>query len=342
MDGSLEGRSPAVNVDAAHPLYLLPFDHRASFKKGLLGLTGAPDIAQCRRVSDLKMLIWEGFTKALALGVPPEWCGVLVDEEFGADVARAAKSIGVALAMPVETSGQDEFELAYGDVFAAHIDAFDPDFVKVLVRYNPEGDPSLNARQERRLAELSEWLRARGRRLLFELLVPPTQEQTAKVGDDSRSYELRALPRLIVAAIAALQAAGVEPDNWKIQGIDDRADCERAANQARIGGRDTVACIVLGHGADATQVRHWLQVAASVAGYAGFAAGRTIWRGPLTDHIAGRTDRETAQDAVARNYLDMISTYRAAAEGTPATPDAQVAAHGSTVAPAAQGRGSRS
>jgi myo-inositol catabolism protein IolC len=246
---------------------------------------------------------------------------VLVDEEFGADVARAARSAGVALAMPVEKSGQDEFELAYGDGFFAHIEDFDPDFVKVLVRYNPEGDSSLNARQEERLAQLSQWLRTHDRALLFELLVPPTVAQTATAGgDDPGAYERDALPGLIVGAIAALQDAGVEPDIWKIQGIDDRAGCERAAAQARVAGRDRVVCIVLGHGADAEQVRHWIEEAASVDGYAGFAAGRTIWRGPLVDHIAGRNDRKTTQDRIAANYLDMINTYQAAAVGTSVAP----------------------
>ncbi|HEX5267202.1 MAG TPA: DUF2090 domain-containing protein, partial [Acidimicrobiales bacterium] len=200
-----------MNIDAAHPLYLLPFDHRASFKTRLLGIAGTPDAAQRRQVTDLKMLIWEGFEHAVANGAPVSRCGVLVDEEFGADVARAARSAGVALAMPVERSGQDDFEFEYGDCFAAHVEDFDPDFVKVLVRYNPEGERSLNAAQDARLAALSLWLRAQGRRLLFELLVPPTAAQTAATGGDPAAYERDALPGLIVGAMAALQAAGVEP-----------------------------------------------------------------------------------------------------------------------------------
>jgi myo-inositol catabolism protein IolC len=201
-----------MKVDSAHPLFLLPFDHRASFQKGLLGVTGPLDNAQHGRISDLKMLIWEGFEQALARGAPAARCGVLVDEEFGTDVARAARSAGVALAMPVERSGQDEFGLEYEDRFAAHIEDFDPDFVKVLVRYNPDGQRSTNAGQEKRLGELSEWLRAHGRAFLFELLVPPTPAQAAATGDDPSAYERDELPALIVGAIAALQDAGVEPD----------------------------------------------------------------------------------------------------------------------------------
>jgi myo-inositol catabolism protein IolC len=330
-----------MNIDVAHPLYLLPFDHRASFKQDLLGITGPPDTAERRRVADLKMLIWEGFEHALAHGAPKERCGVLVDEEFGADVARAAKSSGVTLAMPVEKSGEDDFELEYGDGFFAHIEDFDPEFVKVLVRYNPEGDSSINARQEKRLAQLSAWLRSHERQLLFELLVPPTEAQTAKAGGDPGAYERDALPGLIAGAIAGLQAAGVEPDIWKIQGIDDMAGAERAAAQASVAGREKVVCIVLGHGAEAERVRHWLTVAAGVAGYAGFAAGRTIWRDALVEHIAGRSGREAARDHIARNYLDMIDTYQAsAAEASGGPRLGSRRDHGGTAAPARRNVGS--
>ncbi|MBK5266631.1 MAG: DUF2090 domain-containing protein [Acidimicrobiia bacterium] len=320
-----------MNIDADHPLYVLPFDHRSSFRKGLLGITGSPTAAQRRRIGDLKMLIWEAFNHAVADSELSDYCGVLVDEEFGTDVAHAAKSDGVTLAMPVEKSGQDEFELAYGDRFAEHIETFDPDFVKVLVRYNPEGDSSINRRQGIRLARLSNWLQAHDRSLLFELLVPPTPAQIAEFDGDQRAYERNALPDLIVATMAELQDTGVEPDIWKIQGIDKRAGNQRAAAQARIDGRDRVTCIVLGHGADADQVRDWLRAAAGVAGYAGFATGRTIWLDPLTDHVAGRADRESTRNRIAENYLDMINTYRAAAAASPSPATGGQTDHGGAI-----------
>src|SRR3954466_11833161 len=159
------------------PLYLVAFDHRASFSKGLFGATEplSPEIHA--RVSDAKELIFEAFQQASALGAPPRLSGVLVDEQFGSAVARKAKAAGILLAMPVEKSGQAEFQLEYGDDFGQHIEAFDPDFSKVLVRYNAEGDRDLNRRQTRKLAALSDWLHARRRKFLFELLVPATPAQ---------------------------------------------------------------------------------------------------------------------------------------------------------------------
>ena len=58
----------------------------------------------------------------------------------------------------MEKSGQDEFDFDYGDNFAQHIEEFDPNLVKVLVRYNPEADAAMNKRQLQRLKKLSDYL----------------------------------------------------------------------------------------------------------------------------------------------------------------------------------------
>ncbi|MGH8994864.1 MAG: 2-deoxy-5-keto-D-gluconate 6-phosphate aldolase domain-containing protein [Acidimicrobiales bacterium] len=144
----------------ASPLYLLAFDHRASFERGLFGAT-APVPAEVRQgIVKAKELIFAANQLAVKAGAPLEHAGILVDEEFGTEVARRAKQAGVPPAMPVERCGQDEFDFEYGEDFARHVETFDPTFVKVLVRHNPDGDPELNRRQAERLARLSGWLRA--------------------------------------------------------------------------------------------------------------------------------------------------------------------------------------
>lgn len=306
-----------MSVLSDQNLYLLAFDHRASFVSGLLGVHGTPSAEQNREASDLKQLIYEGFTRALGDGAPAKGCGVLVDEQFGSAVAHAAAQAGVRLAMSVEKSGQEEFDFEYGDEFGDHIEAFDPDFAKVLVRYNPDGDADLNARQSARLATLSQWLHERDRLFLFELLIPPTDAQDRAAHRDRLEYEQRMLPDLTVRTIAALQGAGVEPDIWKIEGMDDRAADTAAAAQARSGGRDHVACIVLGHGEDAPRVRGWLVEAAATPGYEGFAIGRTIWLDALQDFVAGRCDRDAAASRIARAYRRMIDTYAGVAQTSP-------------------------
>jgi myo-inositol catabolism protein IolC len=294
------------------PLYMLAFDHRGSFQKNLLGIAGIPNAAEAERIADAKRILYEAFELVIHNGVERESAGLLVDEEFGADVAVRAKDAGVPLAMPVEKSGQAEFDFEFGDEFGDHIERFDPTFAKVLVRYNPEGDPELNRRQAHRLRTLSDWLHERRRKLLFELLVPATPEQLEQVGGDGERYDLELRPALLVEAIRELQDAGVEPDIWKIEGLDRREDCERVARQAREGGRDGVACIVLGRGADEARVLHWLEQGAGVPGYIGFAVGRTLWWDELNDYVSGRLEREEAAQRIAANYARMISAYRRA------------------------------
>ncbi len=294
-------------------LYILAFDHRGSFQKKMLGIAGTPSPEDARRISDAKLVIFEGFQQAIADGAPRGNAGLLVDEQFGADIARVAKADSMIVAMPVEKSGQDEFDFEYGEVgFADHILQFDPTFSKVLVRYNPDGDREMNATQLVRLEKLSTWLHERGRRFLFELLVPAEPAQLEQVGGDAERYDKEVRPGLMVQAITDIQAAGVEPDIWKIEGIDRREDCQRIAKTARRDGRDGVACVVLGRGANEDAVIHWLRQGSGVPGYIGFAIGRTIWWDALASYLAGDTSREAAAKTISENYRRMIDVYSSA------------------------------
>jgi myo-inositol catabolism protein IolC len=291
------------------PLYILAFDHRGSFQKKFFGISGEPSQEEAERISDAKMVIFEGFRKAVEAGAPKDAGGVLVDEQFGEDIARTAKKEGFLLAMPVEKSGQDEFDFQYGDDFGAHIEELDPNFSKVLVRWNPEGDQGMNRRQGARLKRLGDWLHAQDRKYLFELLVPAEPHQLETVGGDADRYDKEVRPGLMHTAIGQIQDAGIEPDIWKIEGIDAREDCERISAQVRRGGRDGVACVVLGRGADDNAVIHWLQTGAGVPGYIGFAIGRTIWWDALKAFVDGESDRDAASDKIGENYRRMIAAY---------------------------------
>jgi myo-inositol catabolism protein IolC len=297
-------------------LYILAFDHRGSFQKKMFGIEGDPTAEQTETIADAKHLIFEGMVKAVDAGVDPRATGVLVDEQFGAptDIPGDAKARGLLLAMPVEKSGQNEFDFEYGDDFGAHIERFDPDFSKVLVRYNPEGDAEMNERQTERLKRLADWLHERDRKFLFELLVPAEPHQLEQVGGDEGRYDAELRPELMRRTIVAFQDAGVEADIWKIEGIDTQEDCARIAETARRDGRDGVVCVVLGRGANDAKVDHWLRQGAPVEGYAGFAIGRTIWWDALKGFLDGDLEREDASQQVADNYLRFVQVYDEAAK----------------------------
>jgi myo-inositol catabolism protein IolC len=288
-------------------LYILAFDHRGSFEK----MVGDVD-----RVPGAKTLIWEGFQRAVSQGAPKELAGVLVDGQYGPNVAREAKAGGYKLAMPVEKSGQNEFDFEYGEQFGEKIEEFDPDFSKVLVRYNPEGDREMNERQTARLRRLSEWLHERHRKFLFELLVPAEPAQLEQVGGSDDRYDTELRPQLMMEAILQLQNGGVEPDIWKIEGIDDRESCNEIAQLVRREGRDRVSCVVLGRGASDEKVDQWLRAGAGLDGYIGFAIGRSIFGESVKAYAADPDgfDRDAAVEKIARNYLRFIEVY----EGAPA------------------------
>src|SRR5919198_341985 len=197
-------------------LYILAFDHRGSFQKKMFGIEGDPTAEETERIADSKHLIYEGMAKAAETGsVHEDQVGVLVDEQFGSDVPGQAKAHGLKLAMPVEKSGQNEFDFEYGEAFGEHIESFDPDFSKVLVRYNPDDpDADMNRRQLGRLKQLADWLHDHDRKFLFELLVPATDAQLESVGGDSDRYDAELRPDLMIRTIAAFQDAGVPVDGY--------------------------------------------------------------------------------------------------------------------------------
>src|SRR4051795_1535261 len=274
-------------------LYILAFDHRGSFQKKMFGIEGEPTAEETAKISDAKRLIFEGMEIAVDRGIDAKSSGVLVDEQFGGDVPKLAREHGLSLTMPVEKSGQDEFDFQYGSDFGTHLEAFEPFAAKVLVRYNPDGDAEMNERQLGRLRELADWLHAHDYKFLFELLVPAEQGQLDSVGGDTDRYDAELRPELMRRAIEVTQDYGCEVDIWKIEGVDSREDAEMLAQQTRKGeGRENVVCVLLGRGASDDKVDQWLRAAAPVEGFIGFAIGRSIWWDALKGFLDGSLERE--------------------------------------------------
>jgi len=290
-------------------LLILAFDHRASFIEKMFGIKGRPLTAEERKeIAAYKRMIFEGFKKALKKGVPKEIAGLLVDEEFGADVLREAKKNGLTFAMPMEKSGQDEFDFEYGEDYPMHIDEFDPTLVKVLVRYNPEGDMMMNKRQLERLRSLSDYLLSLRKPFLFELLVPATEKQLSMARGSKETYDREVRPKLMVEAMRQIQDDGVEPNVWKLEGVEKPTDAIAVVKQAQRDGRKA-GVVTLGRGESKEQVQTWLKVGAKIPGIIGFAVGRTIFWDPLAECKAGKISKDAAIDIVAQNYLEFSDLW---------------------------------
>ncbi len=292
------------------PLFILAMDHRTSFAN-LFGVTGSPSESDLARMRQAKGLIYEGlrhFAGTVRFGRE----GVLVDEDLGAEVVPAAKSDGVVVLMPIEKSGQEVFELEFGDRFADHIEAFDPDFFKALVRYNPLDDASTRLTQVTRLSAVSDWAERTKRRWLIELLVPPTPEQLASCGGQD-GFDRGARPELTAEALAELQGGGVHPTIWKLEGYETAAAADLVLRAVASDAVHPAHCIVLGRDAPLDRVEHWLTVAAGQQ-YVGFAVGRTIWEEPLREFLRGALSDDQVVDAVAATYAALVDTYTRASQ----------------------------
>ena len=149
---------------------------------------------------------------------------------------------------------------------------------------------------------------------MFELLVPAEKVQLDRLKGNTKAYDLELRPKLVVQTIKQLQDAGIEPDVWKIEGLDRRADCEEIVSAARRDGRDKVGCIILGRGEDDKKVRAWLTTAAGVKGFIGFAVGRTDFWEPLVELLARKTPREAAVTEIGRRYREFVSIFEKARE----------------------------
>ncbi|MGT2426672.1 2-deoxy-5-keto-D-gluconate 6-phosphate aldolase domain-containing protein [Amnibacterium kyonggiense] len=290
-------------------LFILAMDQRDSIEQKLYDLDRAPTPEESASIAANKLLVYRGLLDAVAAVPEGGKPGFLVDEQYGASPAvLAAADDRIALAMPLEASGQEWFDFAYGHDWREHAAFFGADHPKVLIRDNPALDSQQRAEQADRVATISSWARREGKPFIVELLVPATDDDLAAVGGDTDRYDREIRPGLTVTALEFLQDHGVEPSIWKIEGLADRSDAERIAATARRDGRDG-RCIVLGRNAPQEQLDEWLRVAAPVEGFIGFAIGRSNWWEALEGRLDGSLDDDAARKRIAENYTHFVRTY---------------------------------
>ena len=292
-------------------LYILAFDHRGTITKGLFGVEGRePTKDEANKVSEMKQIIFDGFLKANEYGITGGDPAILVDETFGLEVQQKAKEMNIKFAAPVEKSGQKVFDFEYGDQFGEKINEVGADFVKILVRWNPDDEEEIRETQGNRIKELSDWLTENDKKFLLEFLVPATEEQLASVENDQARYDSKIRPKLAVKVVEEMRERGADPDIWKIEGLDTSEDCEKVAHAIRTGDREDVIAVVLGRGASDEKVNEWLRAGSSVEGYKGFAIGRSIFWDALKGFHEGEKSREEAVEEIAQSYLGFLSVYQ--------------------------------
>jgi len=280
-------------------LLILPFDHRSSFSKKILGIEVQPTPEQIGRIKGLKKLIFEAFLNARSEIENPQNLGILVDECYGKEILKEANEKGITTSVGVEKSGQEVFTFEYGKDFGEHILEIDPTYVKVLVRYNPE-NKRINRKQLRRLKKLSKFCEKNNRKLLFELLVPPTEKKL----ETSKDFDTEIRPTITARALKEI-AKKIKVDIWKLEGSDTAGwniVLEALPKDAKV--------IVLGRGEDKEKVKFWLTEASKFDQIIGFAIGRTIFMQPLVDLLENGISEEEARTQIAQNYRYFVDFWR--------------------------------
>lgn len=293
-------------------LYILPFDHRASFFRDLFGWQEPLSSQQKSKVKEAKGIIFAAFKEVWNKGKCDEKCGcdyckeslgILVDEEFGSEILRAARKLGAVTILTTEKSGQTVFDLEYGAKFGAHILKFKPDYAKVLVRYNPVNKKD-NLMQLKRLKKISDFCRQKKIGFLFELLVPASPAELKKY---AKSYDAKARPALSLKAIQEICRAGVCPDIWKLEAMPKNywPKIIKVIKSKSLKSK----VVILGRAGSKTVVSSWLKTAAQFKDIIGFAVGRTIFYAPLEKWRDGKLTKKEAINLIAKNFEYFIQLW---------------------------------
>ncbi len=299
------------NVGYNKPLYILPFDHRATFAQKIYNKKSLSELTEEEReeIKEFKKIIYEGFKKSIEEGLPKEYGAILVDEEFGDEVLKDAKQQGYIIILTTEKSGQEEFDFQYGNEFEEHIEKYNPEFVKVLIRYNPEDPEDLRHRQLTKLKTVSDFCKGKGYRFLLEVLVIANEKQKAQAEGLKEKFDEILRPALTVADIKELQDFGVEPDVWKLEGFDSKEQYKEIVEAAKESGRDNVSLVVLGRGEGEEKVDEWLKIGSEVPGVTGFAVGRTVFWQSIVDYKNGSKNREEAINQISENFTKFYRIF---------------------------------
>ncbi|MDD3292496.1 MAG: DUF2090 domain-containing protein [Candidatus Pacebacteria bacterium] len=257
-------------------LFILPFDHRSSFIKNVLNLENKPDKKQKQIISNLKEIIFYGF---LDFAKNKNNFGILIDEEYGTNVIKKAKELNTLISVSVEKSGKQEFEFEYGDRFKEHIKKVDPDFVKILVRYDITQN---NKKQLSKFEKLNTFCKENNYKIIFELLVKD-HKKTDK-------------------AIEEIKQA-IQPDIWKLEGDNNWLKVIPVINKnSRI--------IMLGRGENVKMIEKWIKNATPHKKIIGFAIGRTIFLKTIKDYYNKKIEKEKAIKQISENFKYFVNLWK--------------------------------
>jgi myo-inositol catabolism protein IolC len=265
-------------------LFILPFDHRASFLKIL-------EEPNKKKVEELKQIIFNGFLKVYTGYKKKKELAILVDEKYGSAIIKYAKEKNITICLPIEKSGKDILELEYKDL--NEVKKINPDYIKILIRYNPF-NIKINEKQINILKQADIFCKKNNYKVILELLVPPTEDDLKL----TRNYDKYLRLDRTCRAIDEIKES-IKVDIWKLEGFTRKGfDKINKVTNSKI--------IFLGRGESKEKVKKWLIESKNVKNVIGFAIGRTLFLDVIKKYSKGLIDKEKASQEIADNFKYFI------------------------------------
>lgn len=271
------------------PLCILPFDHRGSFARDLLGKAYPVSEADHDKLVMLREVIFEGFLKARAAYHGQAELMILTDDELGETVLARAVEAGIPFALTTESAEHSPFSFTHGERFGEYIERYNPAYAKALFYYQLDDDAE-NAQGIEELKKLSAYCREHGVGFMLEVLLISKNEIADPV-------------TVMKEMIHRMHREEVQPTLWKLEGLSSTEEWKSVATIAQ------APIIILGRGQSRPAVEAWLTTAAKSGVVQGFAVGRTVFIEPLKGLIAGTLTEDEAAQQIANNYTDFIHLW---------------------------------
>ncbi len=288
-------------MKAPKNLFVLPFDHQTGLWKAF-GWSEPITDEQNALMIETRDITYEGYQYGLSLGIPASDTAILTDDIYGKNVIDNAKKNSHPLIYTLEKSGQPSLVFQHDD-WQDRVLKNKPEWIKTLVRYNPEANRAdldatlVNAKI------VSDFAKAHNIPYMIEPLVQPTDTQK-EIADFDHTMR----PDLTVRMINEIYEAGIFPTVWKIEGSDDIEFYNKSANA--IAAHDTNArIVVLGRNETIETVSTWMATGAQNDYVIGFAVGRTVFLDAIKKYISKEMTRDQAVQQIGENFYKIYKAF---------------------------------
>jgi 5-dehydro-2-deoxygluconokinase len=268
-------------------LQILAFDHRQQFAE--LASRFGRDRSAIRAAKAMIGEAWQSVAEGR------QDIGAIIDDEYGSELLERLTGSGHWLARPIEQANVTPLDFIHGPNVGLTLKSWPQSHVvKCMVRYDLDCTADIRARQEVQLRTLLLACRNLARELLLEVL--PT------AGGEVERFD-------ISNVVERLYGVGIEPDWWKLQCPESDAQWAALSDVVHRHDASCRGVILLGKGVPLAELGESFRLARQHEICKGFAVGRSIFHDPVEKWFGGNINDAEFRQAVAQNFLGLISAW---------------------------------